>query len=553
LAEALPAPGAAVLRWGRATPGRPGERVTYHIYQQRNGRWDFANPIESVCGTDWVVLGLAPGVPQRFIVRAADATGRESNERALTVTPTGAVPAAEWRGVWVTRFEWASGDRATIEGRLRTIFETLAAGNFNAVVFQVRGQGDTLYPSREEPWSAMLNRDARTGDPVAFALAEARRNGIQFHAWMNLSTIWQSSRNPPAPPADKSHPFYRFADASSPATRLGLIHDSKGAPKQWGEDGYVWLTHGNPEVNAYLRRQVDNFLATYAVDGLHIDDRTGNPNGISRDPVSVRRFEGRGNPARIADFGEWQRDQLTRFLSDVYTVAHARNPRLLVSGSPFGIADRRRIPGYSRFNDCVGFGVEPERWLDQGVLDVLMPQVYWDMPDPEPNYTTIVRDWMAHNRGGRPIWPGSNLRKFGAEQPLVPMQQRYIAHNRALGLNGNQFYSWGAATPAEWRRAGRILYPQPARVPVPAHLAPGRPVGQIMGVVRDASGNPVVDAWIRVTGRNYTWLSSADGFFGIPNLAAGSYKVEVTAPGLRAVVPVTVMAGRTIPLRITLR
>lgn len=546
--EALPGPASIYLWWDRAAAGPGGGTITYNVYLGVGGAVDYSRPAARVKGPDWVLTGLRPGVPHRVAVRASDATGEERNTRHLTVTPANTLPAEEWRGVWVTRFEWAGGSRAEIEQRLETIFPTLAAARLNAVLFQVRGQGDTLYPSPEEPWSPLLGADARGFDPVARALALARRHGIQFHAWMNLSTIWQSGAK--RPPADRNHPYYRFADASNPQRRLGLIHDANGRPRQYGEDDYVWLTHGNPEVNAYLRRQVMHFLRRYNVDGLHWDDRTGNPNGISRDPVSVRRFNGRGNPMGVRDFGEWQRDQLTRFLSDVYTEARAHNPRLLITASPFGIADKNRLDGYGGFKDGPAFGVEPEKWMRQGVLDALMPQIYWAAVDPEPTYGTLVRDWVRHNRSGRPIWPGSNLRRFGAEQPLDPVQVRYVALSRALGLGGNQFYSWSAATPAQWRAAGPKMYPGPARVPVPGHLRPGRR-GQVMGNVVDGSGRPVVDCWVRIEGRSYVHLTSADGFFGIPNLSPGNYRLQFSpAPGKVLTRNVTVTADRTAKVRV---
>src|SRR5690242_11636680 len=59
----------------------------------------------------------------------------------------------ELRGVWVTRFEWATPDAGECKDRITRILEALAEKNFNAVVFQIRGEADTLYPSQIEPSS----------------------------------------------------------------------------------------------------------------------------------------------------------------------------------------------------------------------------------------------------------------------------------------------------------------------------------------------------------------------------------------------------------------
>jgi uncharacterized lipoprotein YddW (UPF0748 family) len=454
------------------------------------------------------------------------------------------------RAVFVNRFEWPGGTAVDVQKRLSTIFSTLAAGNFNAVIFQVRGQGDTFYPSKDEPWSSSASPTLRSSDPVRFALKEAQANGLQLHAWINLSTIWQSKSD--VIPKDRKHPFFKFADASKPDAALGLIHDAAGKPKQFGADGYVWLTSGNPEVNAYLRRQVENFLDAYPVNGLVWDDRTGLPNGVSRDPVSVRRHAGRGNPTKIESLREWQLDQLSRFLSDIYVSAKSRNPKLLVSAAPFGIADKERIAGYGRFSDAKGFGVEPEKWLRHGVIDALMPQVYWDEPDPAPNFGEVTRDWLANNKSGRPIWPASALAKYGKveKQTIDPWQAKYVQMAREMNCGGNAFYNWSGATPSQWSSAATLMYPTKAKVPVPAHFA--RPTGQIMGHIRDATGAPVVDCWIKTDKSGYVHLSSGDGFFGIPNLAPGVYTLSWSwGEGLFDRRDVNVPANVTVKLDLT--
>ena len=547
LKKALPAPRAAVLFWDRARGDSRDGSVDYRVYTKKSGQWEL---LDEVNGTEWVVLDLSPGRDYEFLVRAKDSTGEDPNTRSMTVRPTGAFPSEEWRGVWINRFEWSNGGAARIESTMKQMMQTLAASNMNAAVVQVRGQGDTLYPSPEEPFSPLLGKGARQIDPVKMAIEAARQNGIEFHAWFNLSVIWQSGGKDL--PADKDPPFYRMADARQASTARGVIHDGRGDPRQWGADDYVWLTHGNPAVNAYLRRQVVHFLQRYDVDGISLDDRTGMPNGVSRDPVSVERFKGRGNPTGLDNLKDWQLDQLSRFLSDLYVICKTKDPQMLVSAGPFGIADKDRIPGYRTFSDTDKFGVEPEKWLRMGIVDVLMPQIYWGMEDEEPNYGTLVLDWMEHNRSGRPIWPGSTTRSSYDPQPLWPDQARHVAIARALKLGGNQFYSYSGPSSMEWKQAASKIYPNRARTPVPAHMKPGR-TGQIMGYVSDGNGKPVVDCWVALSGRDYVYLSSADGFYGIPNVKPGSYTLYFSRKkGETIEREIRVSADKTSNLKVTL-
>lgn len=520
--RALAAPEAAVLFWDRATPGRKDLTVSYRVELREGERW---RTLAEVRGTTYVADGLQGGRQYSFRVVAADSTGTAGATRVLNVTPERNHPAAEWRGVWITRFEWAKGSAEEITGRIRRMMLNLGRGNFNAVVFQVRGQGDTLYPSQIDPWSASIPASLRRSDPVALAIKEAKRNGLEFHAWLNLLVIWQSKEK--RHPADSGHPFYQFANPKDPARRKGVVHTAPGKPLYYGEADYTWLTPGNPEVELYVRRVVLEFLQRYDVDGLHWDDRTALPHGASHDPVSLARHRGRGNPMGIRDLREWHRDQLSRILSNIYVASTARRPGLLISASPFGIYDKKRIAGYDRFKDCVhDFNTDGELWMREGSIDVLMPQIYWAEGDPEPNFGALVRDWIGNNRSGRPIWPGSALGNYGGTQPLGSVQKKYVALARAMKAGGNTFFSYSAAEDSAWAAASRTIYPRKAQVPVPIHKSAPR-TGQVMGTVLDPQGRPVTDAWVRIEGRRYVYLSAADGFFAIPLVPPGTHTLTI--------------------------
>ncbi len=519
--RAYPAPREVFLTWNRSSDDNKSGSVDYVVYMNDGSGWQLDRPVMSVNSTEAVIPNLTPGKSYEFLVRAKDSSGADSNKKIAKATPTGQYPSEEFRAAWISRFEWGGSSKSQVQSFIAGALNTLSKANMNAVVLQVRGQGDTFYPSKEEPWSPILRGDAKSFDPVAYALQEARKNNIELHAWMNLSVIWQSGKK--VKPTDRNHPYYKFVEGPNAS---GVIHDASGKPHIWGDSGYVWLTHGNPKVNTYLRRQVMNFLDVYPVDGLHWDDRTGNPNGVSKDPVSQARFNGRGNPNKVRSLKEWQDEQLTRFLMNVYVSAKAKRPDLLITASPFGIADRRRISGYGRFSDAAQFGVEPERWLSMGVLDALIPQVYWGLEDPEPNYGTLILDWHEENESGRPIWPGSAFTRYGNDlQPLKTHQSAYVAMTRALGMGGNCFYNFSGAPKNEWLTDTRTFYPNKATVPVPDHMK-GDQRGHIMGTVVDRSGKPILDCWIAINGRKFIYTTALDGFYAIPNVPAGEHQVS---------------------------
>ncbi|MHC4831889.1 MAG: hypothetical protein ACYTFT_16300, partial [Planctomycetota bacterium] len=66
----------------------------------------------------------------------------------LTLSPGG--HAAEVRALWVTRWDYRT------EQDVEAIAENAAKLGVNRLLFQVRGQASTFYPSKLEPWSERL-------------------------------------------------------------------------------------------------------------------------------------------------------------------------------------------------------------------------------------------------------------------------------------------------------------------------------------------------------------------------------------------------------------
>ena len=103
----------------------------------------------------------------------------------------------ELRSAWIAtvwRLDWPStaGTSSTVitkqKKELTDMLDKLKAQNFNAVYLQVRSMCDAFYPSSYEPWSSYLtgNRGTNPGwDPLAFAVEECHKRGMQLHAWVN--------------------------------------------------------------------------------------------------------------------------------------------------------------------------------------------------------------------------------------------------------------------------------------------------------------------------------------------------------------------------------
>ena len=67
-------------------------------------------------------------------------------------------PKREFRGAWIQAVngQWQGIGRDAMQAELTRELNALQADGINAILFQVRVEGDALYASQLEPWSRYL-------------------------------------------------------------------------------------------------------------------------------------------------------------------------------------------------------------------------------------------------------------------------------------------------------------------------------------------------------------------------------------------------------------
>ena len=123
------------------------------------------------------------------VLFAADAT----YEPAIVSPPA---PLREFRGAWiatVANLDWPSKPGLSVadqKAKLIALLDRAVQFKLNAVIFQVRPMADAVYASPLEPWSEFLTGTMGRApqplyDPLAFAIAEAHKRGLELFAWFN--------------------------------------------------------------------------------------------------------------------------------------------------------------------------------------------------------------------------------------------------------------------------------------------------------------------------------------------------------------------------------
>src|ERR1700722_5041397 len=166
---------------------------------------------------------------------------------ATTYVPVAMEPPAvqrEFRGAWVAtvgNIDWPSTNNLTVnqqKAEMLAILDRAVRLNLNAIIFQVRPISDALYDSQIEPWSYYLTGTMGQAptpyyDPLAFAVEEAHKRGLELHAWFN--------------PFRAGPPTGKF-----PISKNHISHTHPDLVRKYGN--LLWLDPGEKEVQDYSWR-----------------------------------------------------------------------------------------------------------------------------------------------------------------------------------------------------------------------------------------------------------------------------------------------------------
>ena len=299
---------------------------------------------------------------------AADSTPEPSAD------PNPALPAGEWRAVWVSYLEWAAMDFSTedvFRAGVVQLLDNCTGLGLNTVLAQVRPFGDALYRSSLFPWSHLCTgvQGQDPGfDPLDVLLTEAHARGLSLEAWVNPYRLRSSASMPPV-----------LAENS-------LLNTNPEWVCTVNEGAY--LNPAIPEAADYVVQGVAELVQNYAVDGIHFDDYfypTTDPS------IDAAQFAASGE----TDLTAWRRANVTRLVKAAHDAVKAADPTLRFGISPQGNPDNDRNEQYTDLSV----------WLTasgaDAVVDYLCPQIYWGYGYTLSSGSTrfafenITAEWLA--------------------------------------------------------------------------------------------------------------------------------------------------------------
>jgi len=388
-------------------------------------------------------------------------------------------PPREFRAAWITEVaanpDWPLKPGLPVaeqKAEIVWLLDGAAQMHFNAVFFQVRPACDAFYASSIEPWS-----DRITGvmgrapepffDPLAFAIAEAHRRGLQLHAWFN--------------PFRAAHP-----DSKSPRAPNHITLTHPEFIRRYA--GEIWLDPGEPEVRNRTVSVVLDVVKRYDVDGVIFDDYfypypAKDAAGRKIDFPDDATWKKYGSKTGMSR-DDWRRDNVNQVVRNVSQSVKAAKPWVQFGISPFGIwrpsapasIDPKALDAYGKLY------ADARAWLANGWLDYLAPQLYWPIADQPHSFVTLLDWWRSQNAKGRHVWPALSAAnvgtKFSADE--IPRQIQVVRQRNDPGEA--QYHLRSVLENSTLAARVRAQYATPALVPASPWLAVSAPCAPKLSV-----------------------------------------------------------------------
>jgi uncharacterized lipoprotein YddW (UPF0748 family) len=389
----------------------------------------------------------------------------------------------ELRAAWIAtvyNINWPSSTGLPVtamQDELLAFLDMAVDHNLNALIVQIRPEGDALYASDLEPWSRWLTgaQGADPGfDPLDFMLEQAHARGIEIHAWFN--------------------PYRAAASASASLVppHMALAHPQHAHTY----NSALWMDPGAEPVQEHLVDVILDVVDRYDIDGVHFDDYfypypdgTPFPDGSTWNAYQ----DGGGTMSR----DDWRRDNVNRIVELLHDEIDAAKPWVRFGISPFGIYRPGMPPGITGLDQYAAIYADPVKWIQEGWVDYLAPQLYWPSTQTAQAYEPLVEWWVSIAPEGRNVFVGNALYQLGSTsawtvdefRTQIELSREYqvdspgniFYHIRPLMTDqlgiatmlSDEFYTQPVLMPPMWERAGdAVAYPRVNVVGTTVELTP---------------------------------------------------------------------------------
>ncbi len=415
----------------------------------------------------------------------------------------------EFRGIWVITWEHINAYSSVEQNKanVRTILDNIQKANMNAVLWQVRQSGTAYYNSSYEPWGYYAGHDGERYidpgyDPLAYAIQEAHKRGIELHAWFNVFQVASTHEDAPA----MKHPNWVCTN------RDGKFMTS-----------HLAFSPGLDSVRAYTIQVAMEIVRNYDIDGLHLDyvrwneydedDMLNPPSeleqirqmdgmipeeklnklaktfGTKRYIYDVEHPYSAGVPEGFDTWDDWRRWGVTEFVRQLHDSIQTVKPWVRLSPAALGKYNWSGWNGYYIvFQDAA-------LWFNEGYIDQLTPMHYhWTTGDEfygmlKQDCPNCWQDWIdtGINEGRMyTVGPGSYVLD---DYNVWSNHEQIVKRSREVPwVDGFQFFSYGSwKNHIYWETAAEKFFTEKTKIKPLTYMNTEQPDGPVLELLKEDS------------------------------------------------------------------
>jgi uncharacterized lipoprotein YddW (UPF0748 family) len=182
------------------------------------------------------------------------------------------------------------------------------------------------------------------------------------------------------------------------------------------------LDPGIPEARDWITSIVSEVVARYPIDGVQFDDYfyTESPGSALNDNQTYSRY-GQG----FASKADWRRHNTQLLIEQVSRTIKQLKPDVQFGVSPAGVwRNISHDPAGSATRGAAAYDesyADTRRWVQQGLLDYIAPQLYWPFARDAARYD-VLANWWANVVKNTPtkLYIGVALYKIGEPSKMEP-------------------------------------------------------------------------------------------------------------------------------------
>ncbi|MEU5883882.1 family 10 glycosylhydrolase [Spirillospora sp. NPDC047279] len=426
--------------------------------------------------------GEAGGTAER--AQAPDAGRGECAVKA----PAGDSRQRQVRAMWIATvagIDWPRDPKkpaAVQQAQFRKLLDTAKAMNFNAVFVQIRPNSDAFYPSPYEPWSKWLTGTPGKNpgyDVLDFMIKESHARNLEFHAWFNPYRV------------SRDNDLKKLAP-NSPARQ------NPGWVRQYGTG--LWYDPGLPQVRDLATKSVMDVVRKYDIDAVHFDDYFyPYPEG-GRDYPDQATFKAYGKGMSKAD---WRRQNVDTMVRGLAQKIGEAKPWVRFGISPFGVwRNSTSDPSGSKTRALQSYSdqyADTRKWIKQGWIDYVTPQLYWPIGDPRADYAGLVGWWSREVAGTKvQLTIGQAAYRVGEDSTWknpAELSRHLDLNKRYPAVKGDVYFSGKDLASNRRGFAERLRKDHYARPAIPPAAPGGKAPAPARGVTAERDGSGVKVRW----------------------------------------------------------